>query len=52
MEGEEVMDVSGCLVAPGVNRCPYPFRHACGGIMTSDDFESGTRAAVAGEPPQ
>ena len=48
LEGEEVMDVSGCLVAPGGIDAHTHFDMPCGGIMTSDDFESGTRAAVAG----
>ena len=45
LEGEEVMDVSGCLVAPGGIDAHTHFDMPCGGIMTSDDFESGTRAA-------
>lgn len=48
LEGEEVMDVSGCLAAPGGIDAHTHFDMPCGSIMTSDDFKSGTRAAVAG----
>ena len=36
LEGEEVMDVSGCLVAPGGIDAHTHFDMPCGSIMTSD----------------
>lgn len=46
--GEEVVDASGCLIVPGGIDAHTHFDMPCGDIQTSDDFISGTRAAVAG----
>lgn len=47
-DGEEVLDAAGCLVAPGGVDAHTHFDMPCGDICTSDDFYTGTRAAVAG----
>ena len=47
-EGEEVMDISGCLAVPGGIDGHTHFDMPCGEIKTSDDFYSGTKAAAAG----
>src|SRR3954466_14755574 len=50
-DGAEVVDVSGALVMPGFidghTHLDMPF----GGTVTSDDWDTGTAAAVAGGPP-
>jgi dihydropyrimidinase len=48
LQGEETLDATGCLVMPGGidphTHLEMPFM----GTYSSDDFESGTRAALAG----
>ena len=48
LSGSEVLDASGCYVMPGGidphTHLEMPFM----GTYSSDDFESGTRAALAG----
>ena len=48
LSGDEVLDASGCLVMPGGidphTHLEMPFM----GTYSADDFESGTRAALAG----
>ena len=48
LKGDEVLDATGCYVMPGGidphTHLEMPFM----GTYSSDDFESGTRAALAG----
>ena len=45
---EEVLDGAGCLAVPGGIDAHTHFDMPCGSIKTSDDFYTGTRAAIAG----
>ena len=47
-QGEQVLDAQGYLVVPGGIDAHTHFDMPCGRIKTSDDFYSGTRAALAG----
>jgi dihydropyrimidinase len=48
LQGDEVLDASGCYIMPGGidphTHLEMPFM----GTYSADDFESGTRAALAG----
>ncbi len=47
--GEEVVDCSGCLVLPGGIESHCHLDLECGpGLVTADDFATGTRSALAG----
>jgi|SRR5690554_539508 len=46
--GEEIIDVSGCLILPGAIDPHTHFDLEVANTKTADDFESGTRAAIAG----
>jgi len=47
--GEEIVDAAGCLIMPGAIDAHTHFDMPAGdGMMTADDFYTGTRAAVAG----
>ena len=46
--GDEVVDASGCYVFPGFIDGHTHLDLEVAGTVTADDFESGTRAAVAG----
>ncbi len=51
LEGGEdalVLDAEGKMVLPGGIDCATNLREAKGGVGIADDFESGTRAALAG----
>ena len=49
LAGDEEIDASGCLVLPGLvdnhTHLSMPF----GGTWSCDDYDTGTRAAAAGE---
>lgn len=47
-EGAEVTDVSGKLIFPGFIDGHTHFDLAVAGTVTADDFETGTKAAIAG----
>ncbi len=47
-EGDEVADAEGCLVYPGFIDGHTHLDLPVAGTVTADDFESGTRGAVAG----
>src|SRR3954469_534370 len=47
-DGAEVVDVSGALVMPGFIAGHPHLRMPFGGTVTSDDWDTGTAAAVAG----
>ncbi|HEX2704162.1 MAG TPA: hypothetical protein VHM65_00235, partial [Candidatus Lustribacter sp.] len=47
--GDEVLDCTGCLVLPGGVESHCHLDLECGpGLVTADDFASGTRSALAG----
>lgn len=47
-EGAQTLDASDCLVLPGVIDCHVHFNLVSGPVRTSDDFETGSRAAASG----
>ena len=47
-EGEKLIHAEGCLAVPGGVDVHTHFDMPCGEIRTSDDFYTGTRAAIAG----
>lgn len=48
-EGEQVLDCTGCLLLPGGIDTHTHLDLECGpGLVTADDFASGTRSALAG----
>src|SRR4051794_19131938 len=47
-DGAEVVDVSGALLMPGFTGGHTHLDMPCGGPVTSDDWDTGTAAAVAG----
>jgi dihydropyrimidinase len=48
VEGDEVIDVEGCVVVPGAIDVHTHFDTALGDSVTADDYESGSRAAAFG----
>lgn len=46
--GDQVLDVGGCLLFPGGIDPHTHFDLPAGNIVTADNFESGTRAAILG----
>ena len=48
VEGENVIDVDGCIVVPGAIDVHTHFDTALGDSRTADDYESGSRAAAFG----
>ncbi len=48
LSGDEVLDASGCYVMPGGIDPHVHLEMPFMGTYSSDDFESGTRAALAG----
>ncbi len=49
LPGEEVVDASGCLILPGGIDSHTHLQLDCGpGLITADDWASGTRSALAG----
>ena len=51
LEGEEVMDVSGCLVAPGGIDAHTHFDMPCGSIMFTPRARSATAPTSASTTP-
>ena len=48
LKGDEVLDATGCMVMPGGIDPHVHLEMPFMGTYSSDDFESGTRAALAG----
>jgi dihydropyrimidinase len=48
VEGDEVIDVQGCIVMPGAIDVHTHFDTELGDSVTADDYESGSRAAAFG----